>query len=93
MQEYIGPAAFNEENQHIVYYSNLGFSYATHAGGLFCSTLYWHPKLLWSYGQPMAVGYGMNVTKIHFTDNGSMVFLTTGNGIGFLTGSHLTFLK
>ncbi|MBT1686852.1 NHL repeat-containing protein [Dawidia soli] len=91
--EYIGPGAFNEKNKQVLYYSNLGFSYASYEDGLFCSVSYWKPRLLWRYGQSMAVGYGMNVTKIQFTKNGSLVFLTTANGIGFLNGDHLIFYK
>lgn len=91
--EYIGPGAFDQTTGQLLYYSNDGFFYATFSGNLFCKGLYYKPRLTWGQGQKMAVGPGMNVTKIHFLGDREFLFLTSGSGIGYLNHDKLTFLK
>lgn len=91
--EYIGPGAFDHASGQLLYYSNDGFFYATFSGNLFCKGLYYKPRLTWEQGQKMAVGPGMNVTKIHFLGDREFLFLTSESGIGYLNHDKLTFFE
>ncbi len=94
--EYIGPAAFNPTDHCIYFYSQNGIFKGDPKNDL--STIdKWKkvasPKLIWTYGQPDAVGYSMNVSKMEFTSNGTLVFLTQANGIGVYKRGKTSFLK
>jgi len=94
--EYIGPATFDKSDHCIYFYSQNGIFKGNPTNDL--STIEkWQkvasPKLTWSYGQPDAVGYKMNVSKMEFTDNNTLVFLTQANGIGILNNGKIALIK
>ena len=93
--EFIGPAAFNDVNHCLYFYSQHGIFKGDVSGDL--SNLdKWEkvasPKLLWSSGQPDAVGAPMNVLKMAFSDDMRLIFLSQLNGIGVVNGDSIVFL-
>jgi len=93
--QYIGPAAFNPGDHCLYFYSQDGI-FRGDPGGDLSKLEKWEkmaePRLLWSHGQPMAVGSPMNVRKMFFTDDGRLIFLTQLNGIGMMTGRTISFI-
>lgn len=94
--EYIGPAAFNPTDHCIYLYLKNGILKGDPKEDL--STIEkWKEvassKLIWAYDRPYAVDYSMNVSKMEFTSNGTLVFLTQGNGIGVFEKGKVSFLK
>jgi hypothetical protein len=94
--EYIGPAAFNKSDHCIYFYSQNGI-FKGNTGNDLSAIEKWQkvasPKLTWSYGQPDAVGYKMNVLKMEFADDNTLVFLTQANGIGILNNGKIALIK
>ena len=94
--EYIGPATFNEADHCIYFYSQHGIFKGNPQLDL--STIgQWEkvvqPHLKWSFGQPDAVGSPMNVLKMEFASNHTLVFLSQSNGIGIFNGKTITLLE
>jgi hypothetical protein len=93
--EYIGPAAFNNVDHCLYFYSQHGFFRGDPDKDL-SSIEKWEkiaqPHLKWSSGQMDAVGSPMNVRKIAFYHDSQMVFLTQLNGIGLLQDGQVSFL-
>ncbi len=94
--EYIGPAAFDSDDHCIYFYSQHGIFKGNTANDL-SDIEKWQkvasPKLTWSYGQPDAVGYKMNVLKMEFADDNALVFLTQANGIGILKNGKIAIIE
>jgi hypothetical protein len=94
--EYIGPAAFNNEDHYLYFYSHNGFFRGDPDKNL-SSIEKWEklgrPNLKWSWGQRNAVGSPMNVHKLAFYEDSRIVFLTQLNGIGLLQDGQVIFLQ
>jgi len=94
--EYIGPAAFNNLDHRLYFYSQHGFFRGDPDQDL-SSIEKWgkigQPRLKWSWDQSDAVGSPMNVRKIAFFHDSKIVFLTQLNGIGLLQNGDAVFLK
>jgi hypothetical protein len=90
--EYIGPGAYNEKEKCIYFYSQHGIFKGNPDKDLSIIEK-WEkvldPKLQWSNGQTNAVGSPMNVLKLNFTNNNTMVFITQNDGIGIYDGNKL----
>jgi hypothetical protein len=94
--EYIGPAAFNPSDHCIYFYSQNGIFKGNPEEDL-TTIAKWRkvasPKLTWTYGQPDAIGYSMNVLKMEFTRTNTLVLLTQSNGIGIFDNGKIFLIK
>ncbi|MCC3158962.1 hypothetical protein LJ737_17090 [Hymenobacter sp. 15J16-1T3B] len=93
--EYIGPGAFNASNQCLYFYSQNGIFRGPAQSDL-SRLANWEkvvqPKLHWTNGQRDAVGSPMNVLKIAFTADNTLVFLSQNDGIGLFDGRALRMI-
>jgi hypothetical protein len=93
--EYLGAITYNPDDQLLYFYSQHGI-FKGEPGRYTTRIDQWErvaqPLLKWSYGQPDAVGYTMNVRKIEFTDDHQLVFLSTLDGIGVILGGRTIHL-
>ncbi len=94
--EYIGPGAFNSNNNLLYFYSQNGFFEGNY--GFDLSTIeHWkplfRPVLHWSNGQPDAVGSPMNVLQLNYVKNGTIIFLSQLDGIGIYNGMELIMVQ
>lgn len=94
--EYIEAAAYSQFDNAIYFYSQNGFFKGDETKDL-SKFENWQnilkPQLHWTYGQPDAVGYAMNVLKMLIIGKEKFVFLTQNDGIGFYDGEKLTLLQ
>lgn len=94
--EYIGPAAFNPSDHCIYFYSQNGIFKGNPEEDL-TAIAKWRkvapPKLTWTYWQPDAIGYSMNVLKMEFTRTNTLVLLTQSNGIGIFDNGKIFLIK
>ncbi|WEK37187.1 MAG: hypothetical protein P0Y53_06715 [Candidatus Pseudobacter hemicellulosilyticus] len=89
---YVGPIAYNKWDSYLYFYSQYGFFKAKVDSELW-NEAYWtslaNPDLPFTYGQSMAVGYGMNIKKIVATGPDAVLFLTENRLIGYLVGKEV----
>ena len=94
--KYIGPATYNEKNEHIYFYCQDGIFAGNIRDNLSDSSAWKKvlaPTLSWEYGQPDAAGYSMNVLKMQFVPNGKLFMVTQNNGIGVFDGKIFKLLN
>lgn len=94
--EYIGPATYNNRDKHVYIHSQHGIFRGNPADSLDSMskwTLVIKPQLLWDGGQRNAVGPAMNVSKMQFTADGTLLFLTSLNGLGIYNANRIRFVK
>jgi len=91
---FIGPGQFNRKEQKIYFATTEGIYKANvdDEGQLENVELVVLPFLSWS-SEPLAIGYGMSIKRIEFTNDNRLVFLTSYNGIGVYDGEKLIYLK
>ena len=94
--EYIGPATFNKADHSIYFYSQNGIFKGNPEKDLSAVGM-WEkvvsPELYWSSGQPDAIGSPMNVLKMEFANEGTLVFLSQLNGVGIYDGKTITLIR
>lgn len=92
---YIGPALYNPDDQCIYFYCQLGIFKGSVKKDL-SQVSNWQKVIetnfLWNYGQPDAVGYAMNVTRMSINKNVLMV-LSPQNGVLLINGDKRTYFK
>lgn len=92
----IGPMAYNPTNKCLYFYSQFGIFKGSPKADL-ADINQWQRilklNLTWTAGSPNAVGPSMNVLKMQFTPNGTLLFLTEHNGLGIYTGKNLRFIE
>lgn len=94
IEEYLGPIQFNQFDNSVYYYSNLGFfKLEVLEDCIFSKKLLFRPWINWTAGLPDAIGYQMNVTKFEFISENEHVFLTTNNGIGYYNGTEVKYFQ
>ncbi|UOG39960.1 hypothetical protein MAL08_19635 (plasmid) [Leptospira noguchii] len=94
--EYIGPGTFNNFDQSIYYYSNLGIFKGKINDNLTMRknwALVFRPELRWQFGQSNALGYRMNVTDLKFIKKDVILILVPTVGLGVYRGDKLYFLN
>ena len=91
---FVGPGAFNEQEQKIYFATTNGFyrSEIPERGRIKNPELLFTPDLDWE-NEPLAIGIAMTIKKVGFTSDNRLVFLTSNNGIGIYNGEKLTMLK
>lgn len=88
---FIGPGAYNKNDSCIYFATSRGI----HKMNIYQDQepdLVINPDLTWTR-EPLAIGVAMNIKKMEFLPDGSLMFLTSNDGIGILTGNNLTLLK
>lgn len=92
----IGPSAYNPVNKYLYFYSQNGF-FKGKSGTDLSSIKQWDnilkPALTWTGGSPYAAGPAMNVLKMQFTADGTLLFLTEHEGLGIYEGKKLRFVR
>ena len=92
----IGPIAYNSANGCLYFYSQYGIFRGSTSSNL-SDIKQWQnilkPKLQWTGGRSNAAGPAMNVLKMQFTSNGTLLFLTEHDGIGVYADKTLRFIK
>lgn len=92
----IGPVAYNPSDKHLYFYSQFGIFKGDPKTNLsdikrWKSVL--EPNLSWTAGSPNAAGPAMNVLKMKFTVDGTLLFLTEHNGLGVYGDNKLRFIE
>lgn len=93
IEEYLGPIAFNKYDKHMYYYTNEGFFKIIEQENTYGKQFLFRPYIKWKFGMAHSVGYQMNVTKFEFIEPKTLVFLTSGNGVGIYKDSKITYYK
>ncbi|SOD78887.1 ligand-binding sensor domain-containing protein [Spirosoma fluviale] len=92
----IGPMAYNPSTKCLYFYSQFGIFKGSPTADL-ADIKQWknvlNPKLKWTAGSPYAAGPAMNVLKMQFTTDGTLLFLTEHNGLGIYAGKNLRFIE
>lgn len=92
----IGPMTYNPTNKCLYFYSQFGIFKGSPTADL-SDIKQWQNvlklNLKWTAGSPNAVGPAMNVLKMEFTPNGTLLFLTEHNGLGVYDGKNLRFIQ
>ncbi|WP_160144087.1 hypothetical protein [Chryseolinea soli] len=89
---FIGPGAYNRQDNCMYFATTRGIykmSLTNNKPGE--PELVINPSLSWG-AEPLAVGVAMSIKKMEFLDNGTLLFLTTMNGIGIYEAGKITFL-
>ncbi|AKD56680.1 hypothetical protein [Spirosoma radiotolerans] len=92
----IGPSAYNPTNNCLYFYSQFGIFNAklgTNLADIKKWQKVFEPKLQWTGGSRYAAGPAMNVLKMQFTADGTLLFLTEHNGLGVFDGKSLRFIQ
>jgi hypothetical protein len=91
---FVGPGAYNKDDNCIFFSTNKGFYKALlpSEGKLKNPQLLFSPQLSWDR-EPLAMGVGMAIKSLEFTIDNKLLFLTSNDGIGIYDGQKLTFLK
>lgn len=92
----IGPAAYNPRNKALYFYSQYGIFKGNLTNNLATIenwSIVLKPKLEWTGGRSNAVGPTMNVSKMQFSPNGTLFFLSEHNGLGIYDGKALRFIR
>ena len=93
---HIGPGAYNPANKSLYFYSQNGFFKGSLTADL-SDIKQWEnilkPTLTWTGGSPNAAGPAMNVLKMQFTADGTLLFLTEHEGLGIYDGKALRFIR
>ncbi|GAB3032216.1 hypothetical protein [Spirosoma pulveris] len=92
----IGPMAYNPVNTCLYFYSQFGIFKGSPTADLsdikkWLNTL--KLNLKWTANSPYAAGPAMNVLKMQFTPDGTLLFLTEHNGLGVYTGKNLRYIE
>lgn len=92
----IGPCAYNPANKCLYFYSQNGF-FKSRLDTDLSDINQWEsvlkPTLKWTGGSRNAVGPSMNVLKMKFTADGTLLFLTEHEGLGIYDGKELRFIR
>ncbi|UFH56464.1 hypothetical protein [Spirosoma sp. KNUC1025] len=92
----IGPIAYNPANKQLYFYSQNGFFSGSPNADL-SDIKQWEtilkPALSRTGGSPHAAGLSINVRKMLFTANGTLLFLSEREGIGVYDGKKLRFVR
>ncbi|MCX6217756.1 hypothetical protein [Spirosoma sp.] len=92
----IGPMAYNPVNKCLYFYSQFGIFKGSPTADL-SDIKQWQNvlklNLRWTANSPYAAGPAMNVLKMKFTSNGTLLFLTEHNGLGVYDGKNLRFIQ
>lgn len=91
---FVGPGTFNSQDGKIYFATTDGFYKADIPAkkGIKNPEFLFSPKLTWER-EPLAIGVGMTIKELDFTQNNRLVFLTSNNGIGIYNGQKLIMLK
>lgn len=91
---FVGPGAYNEEDNKIYFASSEGFFRVNipQNGKIQKQEFLFKPNLNWE-NEPLAIGVAMTIKKIAFTSDNRLIFLTTNNGIGIYDGANQKMLK
>ncbi|MBI9037102.1 MAG: hypothetical protein JEY97_03140 [Bacteroidales bacterium] len=91
---FVGPGIYNSKEQKIYFATTNGF-YRMDVpinGKIKSHELIFTPDLSWER-EPLAIGVGMTIKKLVFTNDNRLVFLTSNNGIGIIDGQKTIMLK
>jgi hypothetical protein len=89
---FVGPGAFNKINHKIYFVTTNGFYNADITLTDIKPQLIFNTNLSWTR-EPMAVGVDMSVSRLDFTIDNRLLFLTKNDGFGIYDGKSVTFLK
>jgi hypothetical protein len=89
---FIGPGAYNPSDGRIYFATSRGIHKMHIDKNDVKIELVINPDLSWER-EPMAIGVAMNIKKMEFLPDGSLMFLTTKDGIGILRNNAVSFLK
>lgn len=89
---FVGPGAFNKVDNKIYFFSSGGLFKANAGENPIKPELVFNTALSWKR-EPMAIGVGMSVSKLDFTMDNRLLFLSKNDGFGIYDGKSITFLK
>lgn len=91
---FVGPGEYNSYENKLYFATTEGFyrSAIPDKRRIKNPELLFTPKLMWER-ERLAIGVGMAVKKLEFTNDNRLVFLTSNNGIGVYAENELIMLK
>jgi hypothetical protein len=91
-KDFVGPGAYNKIDKNIYFATSRGFYKADPNKDKIEPKFLFNPILTWSR-EPRAIGFGMSITKLDFTPDNKLFFLTQNDGFGIYDGKNLIMFK